>query len=146
MTTISQILSWPLGYESGGFILAVKTAKKIWQVGEIWYQQALVMDDTGEMLADFKIGQRIPLHSGGQYRTIKVQVQAEEKHGKKLFVDQFAPIVDIGEPPDIMNYSANEPERIVKSKIKCWLVAACLQGGKEISYNEINGLVEYIIK
>lgn len=144
MTNIKQILDMPIGQRLGGFVLTIKTAKKTWQINDVWYHQVLVMDETGEMWADFKIGTYKPLHRGSAYRVIVAEVQHEEKHGKKLFVDQFAPIVDIGEPSE--PFYQGESERVVRSKIKCLLVAAYIQAGARIDETEINGLVEYIIK
>lgn len=146
---IKQILQMPIGQKLGGFVLAVKTAKKKWQIGDNWVHQVLFVDSTGEILADVNIGKYIPLQRGREYRVVVAEVQAEEKLGKKLYVDQFAAITQIGEPDNVMDFPAGESERVIKSKIKCWLVAACIQGGKQIediSYDEIDELVEYIIK
>jgi len=152
MTTISQIKDWPLGTPGGGgFLVTAKTAKKIWQVNGVWYQQACIMDATGEMLADFKLGKlRNPLHSGGEYRVIVCQVQAEEKQGKKLFVDQFEALTQTADEYDRdVHIAMDNREREIRSKIKCWLVSGCLQSGKnwkDIDEWGIDQLVEFIMK
>lgn len=144
MITIQQIKDWPLGYKSGGFPVTVKTAKKIWEVRAVFYQQATIMDGTGEMLADFKIGRRIPLHSGGEYKIIVAQVQYDEKQGKKLFIDQFAPIVQIGEPELQPFYGQSERE--IRGKVKHGLVCAVLTRTDDVDYEALNKHLEYILK
>lgn len=117
--TITQLLQMPIGQKTGGFLLTVKTAKKFWEVpnaeGQLvghkgerrtMHQQAILTDDTGEMIADIKI--LSPEH-GNLCHTIKVgaiiriivcEIQtAYDKRGdtpepnKKLFIDQFSAYV-----------------------------------------------------
>lgn len=56
--TIKQILEWPDGYRSGGFVLTVKTAKKITRVSdkEI-YQDVMFTDGPDEIWGKLKLAQ-----------------------------------------------------------------------------------------
>lgn len=114
MTTIKQILDWPLGYKSGGFFLTVKNVKKFWEIpqsdgafvghkgeGRIMANQAVLTDLTGDLLADIKIsspehGNHNSLKAGQAIRIITCEVQAaypqkgkDPPKGKKLYVDQY---------------------------------------------------------
>ncbi len=114
--TITQLLEMPIGQKTGGFLLTVKTAKKFWEVpneqgqkvghkgqGRILHQQAILADETGEIIADIKI--LSPEHGnlcdaikvGAIIRVIVCEIQiAYSKKGdtpepnKKLFIDQFS--------------------------------------------------------
>ena len=104
-------------------------------------QQVLLMDKSGEILADVNVGKKYnPLH----HTVIKIIV-AEVQEGelankpiKKLYVDQWSYITVVGEPEGFCNPSAVELE--VKSKIRCWLVAATIQSGN-VDYQ--TGYVKY---
>ena len=150
MTEIKTILESPLDQKCGGFDLTVKTAKKKWQVGDIWYQQAALIDSTGsEMLADFKLGQNIPLKSGGQYRIIVAQVQTDEKHGKKLFVDQFQAFTQtVDEYEQEMQFLADKDKHIIVGKCRCILLAAVerRRDATEADYPRIDRHVEFIMR
>jgi len=61
MTTIQQILDWPLEYKSGGFTLHIITAKKRKQVGDKWIQRATLSDGQNEILASFVLHKNNPL-------------------------------------------------------------------------------------
>ena len=61
MTTVKQILEWPLEYTSGGFTLHIVTAKKKKQVGDKYIQRATVSDGQNEMLASFLLKGNVPL-------------------------------------------------------------------------------------
>jgi hypothetical protein len=61
MTTVKQILEWPLEYTSGGFTLHVVTAKKKKKVGDKWIQRATVSDGQNEMLASFVLNGNVPM-------------------------------------------------------------------------------------
>jgi hypothetical protein len=142
---IKQILDMPIGQKLGGCVLTTKTAGKKWSVGDDWFQKVVFMDKTGEIPADVIIGTNgyVPLQRGAEYRIIVAEIHAAEK-GTKLFVHEHAPKDYIGEPPQAPDM--NEADRIVRSKIKCWLVAACLQGNQPIETKMIDDLVDYIIK
>ena len=114
--TIVQLLEMPIGQRTGGFLLTVKTAKKFWEVpnkdgvkvghkgtGRILHQQAILTDETGEIIADIKI--LSPEHGnlcdaikvGAIIRVVVCEIQiAYDKKGdtpepnKKLFIDQFS--------------------------------------------------------
>lgn len=113
-TTIKQILEWPVGYKSGGFVLTVKTVKKHWEVPQedgclvghkdddrILVKQAVLTDGTGDLLADIKIcspehGNHLHLAVGHLIRVITCEVQTaydgkgkDPTPNKKLYIDQY---------------------------------------------------------
>ena len=145
--TIKQLLAMPIGEKVGGFDLTIKTAKKKWQIGSKWMHQVLAMDETGEMLVDVNIAKNIPLQRAQTFWVIVSEIQDSEQ-GKKLYVDQFQ-LATVTEPDNVMDFGLAESERVIKSKVKCWLVAGCLQGGllpTHIDKNEIDELVYYVMK
>lgn len=140
---ISDMLKMPVGTPIGGFTKTIKTAKKKWQAKasgkEVWMHQVVLSDETGDILTDVKIGGYSPLIRGSEIRVIVGQIQQSEK-GVKLYVDQFIKPADIGDPENVAGFYDNfnnESVQVIRSKIKCWLVAACLQGGKEIIADHI---------
>ena len=125
---IKQLLMQPIGQKIGAFPLSIKTYKKNWQVGKIWWCQVICMDETGEMPVDVKIGaQYNPIRGRGSViHVIVAEVQEAEylgKDRKKLVVDQFTIPETIGEPPQTDNYYGENPQ-VIRGKVKCWLVAA----------------------
>ena len=131
MTTIEQLKNMPVGTKIGGFTKAIKTSKKKWQVEGQWFHQVQLMDKTGDMLADVNIGTYKPLIGGQEIRIIVAEIQETEDRNKpvlKLYIDQFEQVTQIGEPPDSMSFMG-ESEKVVRGKIKCWLVAAMLESG-----------------
>lgn len=144
---IQQLKEMPAGTRVGGFSLTIKTAKKKWQVDGKWIHQVLVMDNTGEMLADVNIVKNIPLQRAQTFRVIVSEIQAAEQ-GTKLCVDQFQ-LDTITEPDNIIDFVAGESDRTIKGKIKTWLVAACLQSGTpptKIDRIGVDDLVDYVMK
>jgi hypothetical protein len=63
MTTVKQILDWPLEYKSGGFSLHIVTAKKRKKAGDKWIQRATLSDGQNEMLGSFVLKGNVPLPS-----------------------------------------------------------------------------------
>jgi hypothetical protein len=63
MTTVKQILEWPLEYKSGGFTLHIVTAKKRKKAGDKWIQRATLSDGQNEMLGSFILKGNNPLPS-----------------------------------------------------------------------------------
>lgn len=164
---IAQLKEMPIGYKTGGgFTMAVKTIKKSWQVGKNWMQQLILMDETGEMLADIKLGpncQNIRGRIGKEIKVVVCEIQESEfnnKPCKKLYIDQYDIPTWYGEPPlpeDEANWK-KENDEIIRSKVRCWLVSACLQGGQikpdmisgqsipKGAKKIINELVDFIMK
>lgn len=150
---VKQLLAAEIGKRTGGgFPLSIKTFKKMFQVGEDWYQQVILMDETGEIPADVKIGKKYnPLRGHGTViKIIVCEVQEAEYLGadrRKLLVDQYTtPAPQIGEPDE--PFYEGESDRVVRSKVKCLLVAAA-EGRKDVTeedYARINKHVEYIVK
>lgn len=141
--TIAQLLMQPLKQKIGGFALDIKTHKKNWQVGKVWWCQVICMDETGEMPVDVKIGEQYnPIRGrASQIQVIVAEVQEAEylaKDRKKLVVDQFSLPTTIDEPPEAASWSG-EYIKTIRSKIKCWLVAAYIEAG-----NDIDKQLEYV--
>ena len=157
MTTIKQLLAMPVGQKWGGETFTIKTAKKKWEVesailappfGRVWWQQVILMDETGEMPADVKIGKYNPLIAGGQIHIIVSEIQEAEylgKDRKKLVVDQFSiPTQTADEFQSKQDELDKEVRLIVESKIRCWLVSASIQG-REQTKAEILEWQEFVI-
>jgi len=125
--TIQQLLEMPIGQKAGGFPVTIKTAKKKWEVNGKWYHQVVIMDDTGEMLADVCIHVNVPLQRTQTLWVIVSIVQQADK-GKKLYIDQFRHET-INEPPEALDFGAGESEKTIRSKIMCWLTSAKVQTG-----------------
>lgn len=111
MTTIKNILEWPVGYKSGGFNLVVKTPKKtITDAQGQMFHNVCLFDDTGEILADVKLiknpipegwegkaGHYNPLIKRQVINIIVCEIQLSESdthlkigtHGKKLLVHEY---------------------------------------------------------
>jgi len=122
----------PVGERLGEFSLAIKTAKKKWQVNGKWIQQVLLMDKTGDILADVNIVKYIPLIAGQEIRIIVAEVQSTEIRNVpalKLYIDQFEIPATIGEPDNIPDLSGLDSSNVIRGKIKCWLVAAKVETG-----------------
>jgi len=133
MTTIKQLLAMPIGQKWGGEIFTIKTAKKTWQVKDIWWHQVILIDSAGdEMPADVKIGTYTPLHSGWGIHIIVSKVQEAEylgKDRKKLVVDQYSiPSTPIEEYESKQADLDREAKLVIESKIRCWLVSASITG------------------
>jgi hypothetical protein len=125
--TIKEMLECTPGTQfTDGDTFTIKKTKKKWETTSGWMHQVLLTDKTGDILADVDIGSNIPLQRNQQINLIAAEIQPSEG-GAKLYVDVFELITQIGEPP--MDYSAGEPTRIVRGKIKCWLVAGKVQAG-----------------
>lgn len=146
---IKQLLIQPVNQKIGGFILSIKTYKKNWQSAPFWWQQVICMDETGEIPVDVKLGLTYnPLR--GRTSVIHVivgKIQDAEylgKDRKKLVVDQFDYPTRVGDPgEDDIDWEIKREEEI-KSKVRCWLVAASLQG-RNLSREEILGWQEFVI-
>ena len=147
-TTIKNLQDMPAGQGTGGYTFSIKTAKKKWSVKDVWWQQVIVMDETGEMPADVKIGKNIPLVSGGQISIIVAYVHNAEylgKDRKKLVVDQFTiPTQTVDEYQSKQDEIDTEVKLIVESKVRCWLVSASIQG-KDLSKSEILGWQKFVL-
>jgi hypothetical protein len=127
---ISQLLLQPLGTRINPGTLTIKTAKKKWQVKDVWWQQVILMDETGEMPADVKLGKYLPLDGKKLISIIVAEVQNAEylgKNRKKLVVEQFTiPTQTVDEFQSKQDEMDKEVRLIVRSKIKCWQIAGYL--------------------
>lgn len=128
--TIRQLLNMPTNIRINPGTLTIKTAKKKWQVEDVYWQQVILMDETGEIPADVKIGKYLPLNGKKQINIIVAEIQEAEylgKDRKKLVVDQFSiPTQTIDELESKQDEIDKEVKLVVRSKIKCWQVAGYL--------------------
>lgn len=137
---ISQILIQPIGQKFNAGTLTVKTCKKTWQVGKVWYHQVILMDETGEMPADVKIGKYEPLHRGSEIKVIIAEVRDAEYLGKPrkiLFIEQYAVstmTVDEYNTQEDEWFTAQQDQ--IKGKIRHGLVCSFIKA-KEIALEPI---------
>lgn len=147
MTTIKQILEWPVGRKGGGFVLTVKIAKKFWEIPQadgaivghhddrrILVQQAILTDGTGDLLAELLLcspehGNHRSVSVGSMVRVIVCEVQQaydakgkDPKPGKKLYIEQYEDFVmkhvGRGEQPWGPNDDALEWDEYRKNEIR----------------------------
>ncbi|KKN75903.1 hypothetical protein LCGC14_0376110 [marine sediment metagenome] len=125
--TIADILKYPVGYKFGGCELEIKHARKLRNPKDkgVWYQEVTLVDETGEMPADVKIGKRNPLRRTAEIHLIVAEIQRCET-GKKIYIDQFS--FPTQSEPDEWNPLLAPTD--VRSRVKCWLVAANVEPGK----------------
>ena len=176
--TIKQLLEMPIGQRTGGFLLTVKTAKKHWEVpnkegqtvghkgqGRVLHQQAILTDETGEMIADIKIlspehgNQCDAIKVGAIIRVIVCEIQtaydkigASPEPNKKLYIDQFVAYIKDVVVPESYSSSFNdemqygEPLHIVKSKVKMHVVCAILTAGNDPIESFVDEWVDKIVQ
>ena len=162
MITIKSLIKEAhLGQRYGGVTLNIKTRKKTWQVGDAWWRQVVVMDETGEMPADINLGKCkescSPANLASKLINCLIEVQSAEYLGKdrrKIVVEQFEYEKAPSEPPlsNFDKYNMGlEPPEIVRGKIRHWLVCSILQSGKVFNCSDadkayINKLTDFIEK
>ena len=92
-TTIAMLQKYPVGERTGGFKFSIKTFKKRWQVGKIWWQQVVLVDKVGkEMPADVMLGPAYAPLVGREIHIVVGEVQEAEylgKDRKKLVVHEY---------------------------------------------------------
>jgi hypothetical protein len=149
--TIKQLLAMPIGQKVSECTFSIKTAKKKWQLpsGE-WMHLVLLADQTGEILADVRIGKYIPLIANSSpIKIITADIRVGElanKPIKKLWVDKFAlPTITADEYMDGLDTEAEEWTAIVKSKVRMHLVCADKRASKIPDKTDILKWVEFII-
>ncbi len=152
---ISSLLEMPVDYRTGGFALTAKTIKKRWQTdidksNSPWIHQVLLTDLTGDILADIVRNSNIPFNRGSSIWIIVCEIQPTDT-GKKLFIHEWRQ--ESVTEPDEPNWNVNEADKIVRSKVRCWLVASGIQAGQievgdgvSACKDEIDKLVDYIVK
>jgi len=161
---IEQILIQPIGQRFNAGTLTIKTCKKKWQTkghnlasADIWWQQVIFMDETGEMPADIKLGRYLPLNGKTEVNIIVAEVQNAEylgKDRKKLVVDQHSlPTMTIDD------YNSQEDEWFtaqqdqIKGKIRHGITCSYIKAGAirpqeklcKIWKERINDLVDFIM-
>jgi hypothetical protein len=151
MTTIKQLLAMPIGEKVGGFELSIKTFKKNFQVGNIWFQQVILMDTTGEMPADINRGKAYsPVRGhGNKIRIVVCEVQEAEylgKDRKKLLVHEHTiPTTTMAEYEEEQEAIEAKWNKETEGKIRHGLVCSFIKAGKEINKPMIETLVKYIM-
>ena len=167
--TIAEILTMPIGEEiSGGIVLTVKTTKKWVRLPNNNYVFTVVLlDETGEILADFGNAIYDPLKKEDRVSIITAEVQAADadshlkalQEGKKLWVSRYVIVTSNASRTADAIRSYGDPgedfpdwETIVRGKIRCLLVAAKIQSGttmedleKFIKHPTIQKAVDYIM-
>lgn len=153
---IIDILKMPIGQKLGGFVLTIKIAKKKWQVGKVWMHQVVLMDETGEMLADVRIGGYLPLIAGNKIRIIVAEIQAVELPPKtkfhnrtKLYIDQFEKLtITVPEYEAQMGNVEDDWDKVNRGKVRHGLCCAFIRSNTANPLNikeQIEELVEYIM-
>jgi len=133
---VEQILMQPIGQRFNPGMLSIKTYKKTWQVGDVWWSQVILMDETGEMPADVNVGKTYnPIRGRGiRISIIIAQVQNAEylgKDRKKLVVEQYSmPTITMSEYESKQAEIDKEERLVIESKIRCWLVSSSITGQK----------------
>jgi hypothetical protein len=148
--TIKQLLAMPIGEKVGGFELSIKTFKKNFQVGKVWFQQVILMDTTGEMPADVNIGTKYnPIRGrASSIRIVVCEVQEAEylgKDRKKLLVHECTfPTTTMAEWEEEQEAIEAKWNKEIEGKIRHGLVCSFVKAGKEIDKPAIEALVKYI--
>ena len=162
MTTIKQLLAMPIGQGTGGYDLSIKTFKKTWEVDGIWWSQCILMDGTGEIPADVKVGTSYnPLRGRVSERIhiIVAEIQEAEYLGKnrpKLVVDQFSiPSITVAEYDQTTEDWHRLHEEEIKGKIRHGIICAMISRNPkdgnitlvpdERCKQDINELVNFIM-
>ncbi len=150
MITVKQLLDAEIGAKTGGFALTIKTVKKRWQVKDKWIHQVVLNDTTGDILTDVVKDSNAPFFRNNDLYIVVCEIQASE-NGKKLVVHEWKQET-FSEPPE-PNWNVNEADRVVRSKIKCWLVASGIQAGQvdigesgDINKNKTIKIVDFIME
>lgn len=158
MTTIKNILEWPVGYKSGGFVFTVKTAKKRWENNDgTWYQRLMLSDGKDEILAEVITDGNIPIRRNTKIRVIvceRIEIDINNKPAPALFIPEWrddAPT--ISEPDELDSWLIARKEEI-KGKCRYGIVCALIKRIQPGTPNlkltkkhkeEIEELVEYIM-
>ncbi len=152
--TIQQLLAMPIGERIGGFSFTVKKTKGYIQLPDNSYVFTVVLvDETGEMLADFVSKDYLPLIKGREIHIIVSEIQAVDSTGrakidqvgKKLFVEQYFTVVSGLAEPDEWKPDLSGEGEIVRSKVRCLLVCADKSAGKIPDKADILDWTEFII-
>lgn len=156
---IEQIKNQPIGRRLNPGTLSIKTYKKTWQVGEVWWSQVILMDETGEMPADVDVGKTYNPIRGRGNRIIIISAEVQEaeylgKNRRKLVVSHYSmPTTSMAEYEEKQGQMDDELKFIIQGKIRHGLVCACISpssptgivvladGDKE----RINDLVDFIM-
>lgn len=153
---IADIKKLNEGVELRGFPLLIKTARKAYHDpnDDIWWQEVVFMDASGEIAGQIQIEQQSACwQSKVNLCIMDGTLQRTDAHGHdqyKLVVtecfDTATPLTWTQQQDLTAEEFSKAREQEVKGKIRCWLVAAVLQNGKKPVKNEINDLVEYVMK
>ncbi|MHC4605288.1 MAG: hypothetical protein ACYS6W_18380 [Planctomycetota bacterium] len=133
-TTIKQILEWPVGYKSGGFVLVVKVAKKKWNVGDQWFQRVMFADGAGdEIFGEILLNGNNGIQRNVPLRLIHAERRICDVNNKPvpaLFVSQWKDDRPVMSEPDILNdfeswQAARQDE--IRGKVRHGIVCAMIR-------------------
>jgi hypothetical protein len=141
MTTVKQILEWPLEYKSGGFTLHIVTAKKRKKAGDKWIQRATLSDGQNEMLGSFILKGNNPLPSNSPVqikRCRRVELDVNNRPVQAIAVTEWElPKMTADEWENEQSDIAEEWKKDQDQRIR----GMCRHGGV-LKYREINGYSE----
>ena len=131
MVTIAELLKANVGLQVEDVTFAIKTFKKIWQDpnDNLWTQQVLLTDKTGDILADVYIGEKYSPLRGRvlDLNIVSAEVQLTDDRNvivKKLYVDEFFVPTYKGDEYDKWGDDLRaRTEREIRGKIATWIVA-----------------------
>ena len=133
MTKIKDILAMPVGQKTGGYELAITTAKKMTKVKSDWYQRVMFADGGDEILGNIKLHGNVRLIRNTPIRIIvgvRKMADVNNKDVPCLYVDQWADASPVmSEPMDMMTdaeewYAARQEE--IRGKCRYGVVCAIL--------------------
>lgn len=124
MITIKELKEKPIGFQMAGlrFIVKhIKSHKK--QEDGSHLQQVVLMDKTGDMLADVCMEKWIPLKNSDkiEYAICEIRANYTRQGDKLLYISQFKLVTMVGDPgemsADFVSWKA-EKEKEIRGKIK----------------------------
>lgn len=166
MTTVKQILEWPLGERGGGWTWYITTVKKgKWVTEETWAQRAIVSDGKNEMLASFLGKKKFTFSSSNSPIRIRVCERAEVDVNNKptpiIVVEEWELPQMTADEYEKENSDLNvewkkDQEKRIRGMCRHGIVCAMIQAGwfseekltpclKEPTKRSINKLVDYIM-
>lgn len=150
---IKDLKSMAAGVEVKGLPLMIKTARKAFTDAEgTTYQEVVFMDASGEMTGHILIDEHVALWKSKTniciMEGILQDTDERKKEGVKIVVfecfDAATPLTfDQGQDLQAEDWRKIREDEI-KSKVRCWLVSASIQG-RNLSREEILRWQEFVI-
>jgi len=134
MTKVKDILAMPIGQGTGGYELTIKTAKKAWEVGGIWYHYVMLTDGESEILGcvqlvgNVRLLRNTPIHiTVGE----RAEYDVNNKMTPALFIGQWADASPVMSEPGELDPWGKTPEEwktendgIIRGKCRFGVVCA----------------------